>query len=72
MHKECAKEALAELAKRYGHYQFLRLVNGALVNTIDAHGDINKQNVGSASRRVSKQCWAHFKAIMYEAIKDDK
>ena len=70
MHKECAEEALMELDKRYGNYQFQRIVNGALRSAIDAHGPIVKENVGSASRRVSKQVWCHFKTIMKESGHD--
>lgn len=70
MHEECAKEALVNLDKRFGSYQFFKLVNGALLSSLDSHGDITKQNVGSASKRVSKQVWHHFKTIMYESCKN--
>ena len=70
MHKECAEEALAELDKRYGNNQFQKIVNGALRNAIDLHGPIVKENVGSASKRVAKQIWCHFKIIMHEACND--
>ena len=72
MHKECADEAIHKLNDKFGYRQFLRIINGAIKNTIDIHGDIKKENYGSASKRISKQLWNQHKRIINGAIIDDK
>lgn len=43
------------------HSTLLRIINGCLRNTIHCHGDITKERIGSASKRICGQIIATVK-----------
>lgn len=54
------------------HEQLMKLISGGLKHCINDHGDITKQFIGSASKRVAKQINAYFKSESIKKQNTDK